>query len=234
MHTPQSSQTLPSIQGLLKVTLPQTSHQLSLQASSKPRRYLSSNPVEQLSQTRQSPPRITHSQPTCPLCPIPKAAPTSHNSCASPRYKDAGEFHQPQQPRAICGPAPNQVPLAIQHVSIGNSSRYPDLASRELGFPLEALRNGGNQGPDVFRQGVEGAPGVGGFKDVLENVSPLTNILVYVHADFVRSVCLAAFFRNVPSTVLWLNENNLQRFFWTCCHSKWRSCFNIQKISRQP
>ena len=154
--------------------------------------------MEQLSQTQQSPPRIIHSQPTCPLCPIPKAAPTSHNSCASPRYKDAGEFHQHQQPRAICGPAPNQVPLAIQHVSIGNSFRYPDPASRELGFPLEALRNGGNQGPDVFRKGVEGAPGV----DVLEDVSPLRNVLVYVHTDFVRSVCLAALFKNGPPTML--------------------------------
>jgi hypothetical protein len=169
--------------------------------------------VERLSQTQQSPPRITHSQPRCPLWPIPKAAPTSHNSCASPRYKDAGEFHQHQHPRAICGPAPNQVPLAIQHVSIGNSFRYPDLASRELGFPLEALRNGGNQGPNVFRQGVEGALGVGGFKDVLEDVSPLRNVVVYVHADFVRSVYLAAFFRNVQSTVLSLNENNLRRLF---------------------
>jgi hypothetical protein len=89
-----------------------------------------------------------------------------------------------------------------------------------LGYPLEALRNGGYQGPDVFRQGVEGAPGVGGFKDVFEDVSPLRNILVFVHADFVRSVCLAALFRNILSTVFWLKEKNLRRFFWTCCHSK--------------
>jgi hypothetical protein len=199
MHTPQSSQTLPSIQGLLEATLPQTSPQLSLQASSDLLRYLSSNPVEQLSQTQQSPPRITHSQPACPLCPIPKAAPTSHNSCASPRFNDAGEVHRhAQQPRAICGPAPP----AGQHISIGNSLRYQDLASSKLGSRFEALRNGQNQEPDVFGQGIRRALDVGDFKNCLEDVGTFRNVLVFLHADFVRSVCLAALFRNGPPAML--------------------------------
>jgi hypothetical protein len=79
---PQKPQNLILIQSLVE-PLPQTSHQVSLQAPSECRPL---SPWEQLSQLQQSPSQIPHSQPPCHLLALPKIA-TRDNS-------DAGEVYQ--------------------------------------------------------------------------------------------------------------------------------------------